>query len=198
MQKRSVETKGKIVKAAQDLFSRSGFESASVYEICKLAGVSKGAFYHHFPSKQSVFMELLAEWLQGLDKLLEDLRGSQTDVPQSLIRMADILPGIIQAGEGHLPIFLEYWVHVSRDPVLWKSAVAPYQKYKDFFNQMMAEGIATGSIHAADKETAALAVMSLAIGLLLQGIVDPVGSDWNTVGRESIRLLIDGMTRRSK
>jgi AcrR family transcriptional regulator len=198
MQQRSVETKGKILKAAQDLFSRSGFESASVSEICALAGVSKGAFYHHFPSKQSVFMELLAEWLRGLDKALEDLRGSQPGVPQSILQMADILPGIIQAAEGHLPIFLEYWVHVSRDPELWKAAVAPYQKYKDFFIRMMGEGMTTGSINAADKDTAALAVMSLAIGLLLQGIVDPGGSDWNTVGRESIRMLLDGMTRRSK
>ncbi len=186
------------MKAAQDLFSRSGFESASVSEICELAGVSKGAFYHHFPSKQSVFMELLAEWLRGLDKALEDLRGSQPEVPQSLLQMADILPGIVKAAEGHLPIFLEFWVHASRDPVLWSAAVAPYQRYKDFFVQMMGEGMASGSINAANRETAALAMMSLAIGLLLQGIVDPGGSNWNTVGRDSIRMLLDGMTRRSK
>jgi AcrR family transcriptional regulator len=197
MQKRSIETKEKIMKAAQDLFSRSGFESASVSEICQLAGVSKGAFYHHFPSKQSVFMELLAEWLRGLDKSLEDLRSSQPVASESFIQMADILPGIVKAAEGHLPIFLEYWVHASRDPELWKAAIAPYQKYKEFFIQMMGEGMATGSINATDKETAALGLMALAIGLLLQGIVDPGGSDWNAVGRESIRDLIDGMTRRS-
>jgi hypothetical protein len=63
---------------------------------------------------------------------------------------------------------------------------------------MMGEGMASGSINARDKETAAFAVMSLAIGLLLQGIVDPRGSDWSTVGGESFRMLIDGMTRRSK
>jgi AcrR family transcriptional regulator len=143
-------------------------------------------------------MELLAEWLRGLDKVLEDLRGSQPEVPQSLIQMADILPGIVNAAEGHLPIFLEYWVHATRDPALWKAAIAPYRKYKEFFIQMMEEGTATGSISATDKETAALAVMSMAIGLLLQGIVDPGGSDWNAVGRESIRVLIDGMTRRPK
>jgi AcrR family transcriptional regulator len=186
------------MKAAQDLFSRSGFESASVSEICRLAGVSKGAFYHHFPSKQSVFMELLTEWLQGLDRVLENLRISQPEVPQSLIQMADILPGIIKTAEGRLPIFLEFWVHTARDPALWKAAVAPYQKYRDFFTHMMEEGIAAGSISAADKETAAMAVMSLAIGLLLQGIVDPSGSDWAVVGRESIRVLTEGLTRRSK
>ena len=183
--------------AAQDLFSRSGFESASVAEICQLAGISKGAFYHHFPSKQSVFMELLAEWLRGLDKTLEGLRNNQPEVPQSIIQMSEIFPSIIKAAEGRLPIFLEFWVHASRDPEVWKTAIAPYQKYKDFFIQMMGEGIAAGSIVDMDKETAALAVMSMAIGLLLQGIIDPAGSDWAGVGRESIRMLTDGLTRRS-
>jgi len=197
MQKRSVETKSKILGAAQDLFSRSGFESASVSEICQLAGISKGAFYHHFPSKQSVFMELLAEWLRGLDKTLESLRNNQPEVPQSLIQMSEIFPSIINAAEGRLPIFLEFWVHATRDPEVWKAAIAPYQKYKEFFIQMMGEGIAAGSIVEMDKETAALAVMSMAIGLLLQGIVDPAGSDWAGVGRESIRMLTDRLTRRS-
>jgi len=185
------------MQAAQDLFSRSGFESASVSEICQLAGISKGAFYHHFPSKQSVFMELLAEWLRGLDKALEDLRSNQPEVPQSLIQMAEILPAIIKAAEGRLPIFLEFWVHATRDPAVWETAIAPYRKYKEFFIQMMEDGISGGSIPEMDKETAALAVMSMAIGLLLQGIVDPAGSDWAGVGRESIRLLTDGLTRRS-
>jgi AcrR family transcriptional regulator len=198
MQKRSVETKSKIMNAAQDLFSRSGFESASVSEICQLAGISKGAFYHHFPSKQSVFMELLAEWLRGLDKTLEDLRNNQPEVPQSLIQMSEIFPSIIKTAEGRLPIFLEFWAHATRDPEVWKAAIAPYQKYKEYFIQMMGEGIAAGSIIEMDKETAALAVMSMAIGLLLQGIVDPAGSDWAGVGRESIRMLTDGLTRRSK
>ncbi len=197
MQKRSIETKGKILRAAQDLFSRSGFESASVSEICQLAGISKGAFYHHFPSKQSVFMELLTEWLGGLDRALEDLRSNQPEVPQSLIEMSDILPAIIKAAEGRLPIFLEFWVHAARDPAVWKTAIAPYQKYKEFFIRMMGEGIAAGSISEMDQKTAALAVMSLAIGLLLQGIIDPAGSDWAGVGHESFRLLTDGLTRRS-
>jgi AcrR family transcriptional regulator len=197
MQKRSIETKGKIMQAAQNLFSRSGFESASVSEICHLAGISKGAFYHHFPSKQSVFMELLTEWLRGLDKALDDLRGNQPEVPQLLIQMSEILPAIIKTGEGRLPIFLEFWAHATRDPAVWEAAIAPYQKYKDFFMQMMDEGIAAGSIKPMDKETAALAVMSMAIGLLIQGIVDPAGSDWAGVGRESIRVLTDGLTRRS-
>ena len=197
MQSRSIETRGKIIKAAQDLFARSGYESASVAEICRMAGISKGAFYHHFPSKQSVFLDLLTDWLKGIDNGLEMLRGSQTEQAQSLIRMADILPEIIRAAEGRLPIFLEFWIHAARDQELWNSAIAPYRRYREYFKQIIADMDPTGAMSAAQKETAASAVLSLSIGLLLQGVVEPRAADWAAVGRESIRMLLDGMTRRS-
>jgi len=41
-----------------------------VAEICTEAQVSKGAFYHHFPSKHDVFMSLLENWLKHLDRQL--------------------------------------------------------------------------------------------------------------------------------
>jgi AcrR family transcriptional regulator len=197
MQTRSIETRGKIIRAAQELFSRSGYESASVADICELAGISKGAFYHHFPSKQSLFMELLSEWLKGIDAGLEVLRASRSGASQSLVRMADILPEILLTAEGRLPIFLEFWIHAARDRELWESAVAPYRRYREYFRNIVAEMDPEGALDPARKETAALAVLSLAIGLLLQGIVDPRAADWGKVGKESIRMLLEGMTRRS-
>jgi AcrR family transcriptional regulator len=197
MQTRSVETRKKIIEASQELFSRAGYDSASVADICRRAGISKGAFYHHFPSKQAVFLELLTDWLKGIDAGLESLRGNTADTAQTLIRMADILPQVAQSAEGRLPIFLEFWTHAARDPELWKTAVEPYQRYRDYFREIIAEIGEFDSLTAAQKDTAALAVLSLAIGLLLQGVVDPQAADWRAVGRESMRMLMDGMTRRS-
>lgn len=197
MQTRSIETRGKIIKSAQDLFSRSGYESASVSEICRLAGISKGAFYHHFPSKQSVFMELLTDWLKGIDIGLEALRGSQPNTTQSLVRMADILPEVIGMAEGRLPIFLEFWIHAARDPELWKTAIAPYRRYRDYFKKILMDMDPSDPLEPSKNDTATLAVLSVAIGLLLQGVVDPQAADWGTVGRESLQMLINGMTRRS-
>ncbi|MBN2084647.1 MAG: TetR/AcrR family transcriptional regulator [Anaerolineales bacterium] len=197
MQTRSIETRAKIIQAAQDLFSQTGYESASVSEICTRAGISKGAFYHHFPSKQSVFLELLTGWLKGIDLGLEALRSSPPGPDQPLVRMAEILPEVIRAAEGRLPILLEFWVHSARNKELWDTAVAPYQRYRDYFRKIVSEMDPAGELDPARKETAALAVMSLSIGLLLQGVVDPKAADWGTAGRESIRMLLEGMTRRS-
>jgi AcrR family transcriptional regulator len=48
-------TRGAIVEAATELFSERGFEQTSVADILELAGISRGALYHHFAAKDDVF-----------------------------------------------------------------------------------------------------------------------------------------------
>ncbi|WP_411341670.1 TetR/AcrR family transcriptional regulator [Sphingopyxis sp. J-6] len=49
-----------IVDAAIRQFAKQGFGGSSVDAICAEAGISKGAFYTHFESKDAVMLELLA------------------------------------------------------------------------------------------------------------------------------------------
>lgn len=50
-QKKSMETKAKIFKAAKRILQRSGYETLSIKNICEEAGVSNGSFYHHFKTR---------------------------------------------------------------------------------------------------------------------------------------------------
>ena len=51
-------TRDRILAAALDLFLSAGVEGASVADICRAAGVSNGSFFHHFPSKEELALEL--------------------------------------------------------------------------------------------------------------------------------------------
>ncbi|MEJ5199739.1 MAG: helix-turn-helix domain-containing protein, partial [Anaerolineae bacterium] len=66
-QHRGDETRDRILAAAAECFMRAGYDATGVAEICARAEVSKGAFYHHFPGKQAVFLALVEQWLQGVD-----------------------------------------------------------------------------------------------------------------------------------
>ena len=57
--KRSSQTRTAIIDSATRCFVREGYDSTGVAEICENAGVSKGAFYYHFESKEAVFLELI-------------------------------------------------------------------------------------------------------------------------------------------
>ncbi len=107
MQPRGKKTRTQIMQAAISRFSDYGYVAASVDDICKDAGVSKGAFYHHFVSKQALFLALLDGWLQTVD-LAIDASRDQT-VPDTFLQMAKAYPYIFDSAGAeftHVPRIL--------------------------------------------------------------------------------------------
>jgi AcrR family transcriptional regulator len=51
-------TRAAVLEAARDAFVEHGFAATSIDDIARAAGVSKGAVYHHFASKEDLFAEL--------------------------------------------------------------------------------------------------------------------------------------------
>jgi len=198
MQQRSEETRQHILVAAADLFSKNGFDATGVAEICRGAGISKGAFYHHFTSKHTVFLVLLNDWLAGLQTSLSDFPKEDATIPASLVRMAGLMDFVFETARGRLPIFLEFWLQASRDAQVWGSAIQPYHEFQAYFASMIEKGIAEGSIQPVDPQQAARAIVSLAMGVLLQGLLDPQAADWGQVARESIQFLINGIAITGK
>lgn len=196
MQRRSTETRNHILDSAQRLFALNGYDSTGVAEICQAAGVSKGAFYHHFPTKQAVFLQLFENWLATLDAGLKSFSQSAPDVPHTLLQMTDILTVVFQTADGQLPIFLEYWLQASRDQAIWEATVAPYRHYQEYFTQLVQQGIDEGSFRDADPRIAAQTIVALAVGLLLQGLLNPSGADWQQVTRQCLGLLLHSLMKK--
>jgi AcrR family transcriptional regulator len=198
MQARSIATRKHILEAAQVQFSRAGYNAASVDSICAQADISKGAFYHHFPSKQAVFLALLEEWLSGLERGFRLLKENSGTAEQALLKMVDILPEVLKASEGQLPIYLEFWMQASRDPKMLAATIAPYHRFREQIAGMVRDGIQTGVFRDVDADTASLALISLAIGLLAQGMAGPVDTHWPDNNRKALQLLLNSMTGRSE
>jgi len=192
---RGEETRSRILDAAGECFARHGYDTTSVAELCRCAGVTKGAFYHHFPSKQAVFTELLNRWLEGLDAQFAQVRQEAATVPEALLHMVDMAGRVYKTAGGQLPILLEFWDKAVHDQVVSRAMIAPYRRYRDFFRSIIEEGIAEGTLKSVDPEVAAQVIVSLAVGLVLQGALDPQGADWGQVARKCVQMLVDGMRR---
>jgi len=197
MQNRSQQTHQKILDAALVVFARDGYAASSVNEVCAEAGVSKGAFFHHFPTKQALFLELLETWLATLDLQMETIRQEYQAVPQALIHMAELMGNVYQVAGGYLPVFLEFWTQASRDPAVWQVVIAPYHRYQEYFTSLIQQGIREGTLKPVDPALVAGALLAQAIGLLLQGVLDPEGADWANQTRQSIELFVSGIQQEA-
>ncbi len=193
MQQRSEETRTRILDAAIKHFAIHGYNATSVDEICTEAGVSKGAFYHHFPTKQAIFLALLEDWLKTIDMGMD--AAHRETVPATLLNMTEMLPVIFASAEHRLPMFLEFWLQASRDEAVWQATIAPYRHYQEHFTDLIRDGIAEGTFKPVDAQSAARVILSLAVGLLLQGVLDPQGADWEKVARESMQILMKGLSK---
>ena len=196
MQNRSQETRDQIKTSAIDNFCRSGYDGASVAEICNQAGVSKGAFYHHFPSKQALFLAIMEDWLKDLDGRLFNQKESTKPVPKTLQEMGSTLGIVFKAASGQLPMFMEFLVQASRSPDIWEAVIAPYRKYQQSFSQLITKGKVEGSFkNSIDAEGSAWVLMSLAVGILLQGVLDPEAADWTMVTNKGVQIVIEALRK---
>jgi AcrR family transcriptional regulator len=193
----SHQTKEAILASAQLLFAKTGYESASVASICESAGVSKGAFYHHFPSKQAIFFELMRRWSEDLEQRLTEIESGEAEVPNRLLSMAQVVGEVLKVGGPQLSIYLEFWNQAIRDREVYDAMRTPFNDFMDFFSGLIQEGMQSGTLRAADSEMTARIILSIGIGLLFQGLLDPEAADWNEVTTFGLKILFEGLYSES-
>jgi AcrR family transcriptional regulator len=193
---RGKETRGRILAGALECFSRNGYDATGVAELCAAAGISKGAFYHHFPSKQAVFQALLDQWLRGLDGPLRREHVAGETVPHRLRDLAGLVQQVFEAAAGQLPMFLEFWRQAVKEPEVWAATMEPYRRFRAMFASLVAEGVAEGTLRPVDPELGAHVLVALGVGLVLQGVLDPNGADWSQVAGQTIPVLMEGLEQK--
>lgn len=92
---KSKATRARILEAARDLFLDNTFASVTTAQIAEAAEVTKGGLYHHFPSKEELYLAFLHEDLATKEALFMqavDLEGTTRERLALLTRSFLILP----------------------------------------------------------------------------------------------------------
>jgi AcrR family transcriptional regulator len=194
-QQRSEATRSRILDAAEQCFAQNGYDGTGVALICQTAGVSKGAFYHHFEGKQVVFLALLNRWLSTMDTQIQTLGVNQTNPVGRLAAASRIVGQLSQVPNEQLLIYLAYLNKAARDPKAWQATKEPYYRYQAFVRDLVHDGIEEGAFHPANPATISRIVIALVMGLLIQGYLDPEGADWEKVTDQGFNILLKGMGR---
>jgi AcrR family transcriptional regulator len=154
-QERSERRRERILDAAFTVFSRRGYREAGVDEVGRQAETSKGGVYFHFPSKESLFLELLRT---TADRLVGKVERAIAGIEDPVERADVALRTVLEVFAGHRTMARLFLI----DAVGAGSAFqAELQRLHERFSALIAEQLAAaveeGSIPPVDTVVAATA-----------------------------------------
>ncbi|MFI8715324.1 TetR/AcrR family transcriptional regulator [Brevibacillus brevis] len=79
------QTMQKLIEVAREMFSKKGYSDAAMEDIVKQAGVTRGALYHNFGSKEGLFEAVLASVQQEIGERVEAEAAKSEEPWQQLI-----------------------------------------------------------------------------------------------------------------
>ncbi len=155
-------TRRRLYEEAVAEFSRVGFGAASVAEIARAAGVSRPAFYFHFPTKEHVLLEM--QWHKELE-LVDALDGCDT-LADTLITLADAIVTGTESVEGP-GVARDMMSIYARRPEWLPLDEQPFPLAR-LVERRFAEGAARGELREGlDPETAPLLALTGMFGYLI-------------------------------
>ncbi|MDQ0177993.1 TetR/AcrR family transcriptional regulator [Bacillus chungangensis] len=177
-QRDASENKKRIAAVAKELFSQKGYLATSIEDIVSASQSSKGNLYHHFKSKEGLFLYLINEQVNEWIEQWTEKEQTYKHFSEKLYGLADhsledLKNPLIKAAE-------EFGGSQTADPIVLKKVVEALNKQRDIFQRILREGIAHGEIEKHDEEQLTFILFALIAGL---------GSLYNSMEFDELKAL---------
>jgi hypothetical protein len=120
-----------ILKSALKTFKEVGFRNASIRNICKDAGVTNGAFYAHFESKDALFASLVSEKLNVFNETYQDMSEIKINSVEDVMKMFETSYGSIET--------LIHYVYSEKDVFMLVLKSSGGTSYENFVSDLIDE-----------------------------------------------------------
>ncbi|MEJ2610447.1 MAG: TetR/AcrR family transcriptional regulator [Candidatus Thiodiazotropha sp.] len=168
------DTRARILSTARELFHGRSYADVGIKEICEIAQVQKGSFYHFFPSKQDLAMavidDMADDWAHGFVAEAFDRDLSPLERLDYLIDAAYYWQKAAKDLEGRMPgcLFGNLALEVStRDEVIRARINAVFAKASTHFHETLDEAVELGLILPLNTQSTAQAMLAYLEGVIL-------------------------------
>ena len=167
------EVRDRIVAAASRVFGQKGYHNSTIADVCRESGLSVGAIYTYFPSKDALFRQscdLIAA--RGLDDLAARLAGVTTTLERIRIAIGLYVETIDEyAGAPGQVSLIQAWAEADREPGVREMLAARRERLVGAGQLLLRQGMASGELPAwLDVDAVTRGFLALLDGLLLQRI----------------------------
>jgi AcrR family transcriptional regulator len=194
---KNAATTAALLHAAAETFAERGFEAATMDEIAERVGLSKGALYYRYKSKEDLFIALLDERCQAYIRQLDEAFSDGASSDAGWTSMAGRFLAVVQ-DEAWPRLFFEFVSYASRSP----------RAKRELVNRIRAVRAALARVverHANEAgvelpilaQRVALGISALCNGLAVERLADPSGVP-DEAFVEIPGLLLSGVAARTK
>jgi len=167
------QTRARLLAAAGTVFDAGGYQSTSLDDVAETAGLTKGAIYSNFGSKDDLFAALMSTRIrERLDRVTEEV-GDQ-DSADALARGAGkaLTDATLGDPEWHVA-FLEFWTRAMHNEAVREAFAAGRATSRRIISQYLAEQATRGNIVLPlEPDRLATAILALSNGLAIEHLLD--------------------------
>ncbi|MEZ7172422.1 TetR family transcriptional regulator [Sporosarcina sp. OR05] len=152
---KGIETRQKLLRAAEEVFGKKGYFETSIVNISQQANVAQGTFYNYFPSKKDIFDELIRSYSRDLRSAIKEGMQNHTTYEEA---QRNGFYAFFSWVKNHPNLYsiVQQAIVVDQDLFRWY-----YGKLANGFLKSLAQGVEAGEFKDLDQETVAYCLMSI-------------------------------------
>ncbi len=183
--------RAQILDAAVRCFARRGYYATTIEDVVQETGLSRGALYLYFPSKEALYLVISERWNCGMDAAIRARLSPDLSPPAVLRVLIEVTGEHVRAEADACRVLMEGWNLSHHLPALAERAREQEAHSLSVFNQLLKAGI-TASEFRADMvvEAQARILMATLHGLMVQWHRQPGSVDWQAIAKEIVRGLL--------
>jgi AcrR family transcriptional regulator len=190
-------SRAELITAAASVFAERGYDGATVEEVIRRAGLSKGTFYFNFADKEHLFLSVIQERLDNPVRALMAITTAAAGSTPTAGTVSAGLDELLRNERNTVLLLQEYVSRAARDPTV----AAHYRDRQASLRSGLAETLRVRHQHTGvpltfDAERLARAFIALGHGLALDTVVDPDATDASLYG-DILSLVYDGLVARA-
>ena len=188
--------KEQILQAATVVFARLGFHKARMDDIVKEAGLSKGAVYWYFESKDEIITTILDHFMEQEFENFRRISQGDGPIPVRLMTMMKTLAKEIEEISDLMPIIYEFYAVAAREEAIRKTIHKYFKSYSTLLEKLIQIGIERGELRDVAPRDVALSLVALIEGCMLiwiLGAFDYRELDLEKLFESSMYFMLEGL-----
>ena len=187
----AMQTRTMIFNSALSLFSKRGFDSVTIDDICAHAGVSRGTFYNHFKSKEQVTVEQLLKVDEYNEELIERIRSQKSYLERMIAYTARRMAHIESMGANMIKVAYHSQLGPGhKDKAIYSRGLAIRDRVED----LIREGQQAGELrtdYSAKRITHML--MSSLRGIIFEWCLQDGDFELQQAAQDAVELTLSGL-----